>query len=61
MSEKDIPIIVDSFAKASLPKPASTFEQYFKEQHQVKNTTATDTHFLVISSPNSHNDRVDVS
>ena len=34
MREKDIPIIVDSFAKASWPKPASTFEQYFKEQNQ---------------------------
>jgi mannose-6-phosphate isomerase-like protein (cupin superfamily)/GNAT superfamily N-acetyltransferase len=34
LREKDIPIIVDSFAKASWPKPASTFEQYFKEQNQ---------------------------
>ena len=34
LREKDIPIIVDSFAKAFWPKPASTFEQYFKEQNQ---------------------------
>lgn len=34
LREKDIPIIVDSFAKASWPKPSSTFEKYFKEQNQ---------------------------